>query len=90
MQRSLHVGMVHCSFVIIYTCKKLTAMFCGAASRPQGAPSHKAVGGMPYSLPMALLQMDAEPGSLTSFSSQPWEEGAFADDNLHLAHSPQV
>ena len=30
----------------------------------------KAIGGMPYGLPMALLQMEAEPGSLTGLSHQ--------------------
>lgn len=46
---------------------------------------------MPYSLPLAMLQMDAEPGSLTTFSNQPWGQGPYGDANLALvSDSPQV
>ena len=30
----------------------------------------RAIGGVPYGLPMALLQMEAEPGSLTGLAHQ--------------------
>ena len=39
---------------------------CSGAG-PEAAP-RGAIGGMPLSLPLSLLQMDAPPGSLTGFS----------------------
>ena len=69
------------------TCTKLKATLCGAGSKAQDVPRHRADGGMPYSLPMALLQMDAEPGSLTSFSKRPGGQGPFEDADLRIPHS---
>ncbi len=39
-------------------------------TKAKAVPKGKAIGGMPYGLPMALLQMEAEPGSLTGLSHQ--------------------
>ena len=39
-------------------------------TKAKATPKGRAVGGMPYGLPMALLQMEAEPGSLTGFAHQ--------------------
>ncbi|KAL0048524.1 hypothetical protein WJX82_005046 [Trebouxia sp. C0006] len=40
------------------------------ATKAKAVLKGKAIGGMPYGLPMALLQMEAEPGSLTGLSHQ--------------------
>ena len=66
-------------YACFVTCTKLRATLCGAGSKAQVVPPHRADGGMPYSLPIALLQMDAEPGSLTSFSRKPGDQGPFED-----------
>lgn len=74
-------------YACFVTYTKLKAALCGADSKAQDVLLHRANGGMPYSLPMALLQMDAEPGSLTSFSRKPWDQGPFEDADMRLAHS---
>ncbi|KAL0023111.1 hypothetical protein WJX77_002676 [Trebouxia sp. C0004] len=50
-------------------------VWMGSNTGPDGTKAKavlkgKAIGGMPYGLPMALLQMEAEPGSLTGLAHQ--------------------
>ena len=64
-----------------------TAAPCPYAGMSQASDPPRAVGGMPYNLPLAMLQMDADPGSLTGFAKQPWSQGTNTDTKLPLAIS---
>ena len=60
---------------------------CPYAGVSQADVTPRTVGGMPYNMPLAMLQMDADPGSLTGFSDQPWSQGPQADTKMPLAIS---
>ncbi len=66
-------------------CTDLQAPESTATKAKPQVQDNGAVGGMPYSLPMALLQMEADPGSLTAFSHA--AVGCDADIRAPLAAS---